>query len=485
MARDKVILKKPVPYDAIVRMSLVEGLRALASGDVSSLAYCEAALAQAAKFESYNIFTQVSFTCVRNAAAAIDASRNANAIVGALQGVPYALKDSIDMVEYYTMCGHPSLQTFQPLVDADLVRRYKEANGVCLGKTQLAPLSLWWTTENPITGSTGNPFNKAYKTGGSSGGSGAAVAARIVPFAVGEDTVGSVRVPAAMNGVQGFRPTTGRWPTAGTMPVGFSDTLGPLARSVADIKLLDSLSAVDCPENAPGAISLTSIRFGYQRNGFLQGLHPWVEVNFEETLRALSGAGATLVELDDLPAATGPQTAGQLLTSDFPGAVARYFNRHQVYDCSIFALLNELHVQFLKEFNLRLLDRSITGEGYFDLVIRLMNDRQRYNALMSANEIDALLYPTTKAPNTPNDGAEVMVIEGPLGKEISEFSYGANTGFAPAMRTPSISLFSGMDPAGLPLSVTLDGYSHQDRRLLDIAEVVEDVLPHVPEPKVL
>lgn len=469
-------------HDAIVRMTLVEGINALASGEVSSQDYCTAALAQAAKFESYNIFTQVSPTYVRDAAASVDASRQEGKTVGALQGVPYALKDSIDMVEYYTRSGHPSLQTFEPLVDADLVKLYKTADGVCIGKTQIAPLSLWWTTENPLTGDTGNPFDKAYKTGGSSGGSGAAVAARIVPFAVAEDTSGSVRVPAALNGVQGFRPTTGRWPTAGTMPVGFTDTLGPIARTLADIKLLDALSAADRPENLPGTVSLRSVRIGYQKSGFCKDLHPWVEENFEQALQLMSRTGATVVEVKDLPW-EATRFAGQMLMADFPGAVARYFNRHRVYDRSIFGLLHELHVDVLKKINLKLLDQATTGEGYFALVEQLMNARRQYRELMSANRIDALIYPTTKAPNTPNDGAEMRVATGPRGEQISEFSYGSNMGFAPSMKIPSIALFSGIDRAGLPLSITVDGYSDQDRRLLDIAEAIETVFPPVLEPK--
>jgi len=472
-----------LPHETIVRMSLVDGLKALASGRVSSQDYCMAALAQAVKFKSYNIFTQISSTYVSDAAAAVDASRKKGQVVGPLQGVPYALKDSIDMVEYYTTSGHPALQTFEPLVDADLVKLYRNANGICIGKTQLAPLSLWYTTENPLTGDTGNPFNKSYKTGGSSGGSGAAVAARIVPFAVAEDTLGSVRVPAALNGVQGFRPTTGRWPTAGTMPVGFTDTLGPIARTLGDIKLLDTLSAVDHPENSPSAASLRDVRLGYQKSGFLQDLHPWVEDNLEQTMRMLSRAGATLVEIKDLPVAASSEVVGQMLMADFPGSVARYFNRHRVYDRSIFGLLHELHVDVLKKTNLQYLNRAVTGEGYIELVTRLLEDRHLYRQLMTDNRIDALLYPTTKVPNTPNDGAETLIAKGPQGEQIAEYSYGVNMPFASAMKSPSVALFAGMDRAGLPLSITLDGYSDRDRHLLDIAEAVEKVLPPVAEPK--
>jgi len=469
--------------DEIIRMNLIEGLDALKSGKISSVEYNTAALKQAAKFKKYNIFTQISPFYVQTRAASIDKKRKEGKKVGALQGAPYALKDSVDMVEYYTISGHPSLKTFEPKVDADLVKIYKEADAVCIGKTQIPALSLWWTTENPMTGDTGNPFNMAYKTGGSSGGSGASVAARIVPFAVAEDTAGSVRVPAAMNGVQGLRPTTGRWPTAGTMPIGFSDTLGVITRSVADIKLLDTICANDHPENKPSQVDLSQIMIGYQKSGFFEGLHPWVQENVDQTMNKLSKAGATLVEIKGLPAEESYQIALGITLADFPGAVARYFNRHGVYDKSGFGLMHELHMDLFKKVWLPDMNNSAYGEDYFKLVEKLMEIRKAYNKIMTENKIDVLLYPSTKVPNTPNDGGDIIEAEGPLGNMLSEFQIGANMFFAPAQKTPSISMFSGLDKSGLPLSVTFDGYSGQDRKLLDIAEVIEKVLPPLAEPK--
>lgn len=471
--------------ERMIRMSLVEGVDALRAGKVSSVDYCMAALAQASTFKDYNIFTQVSFVHVQSAATAIDKKRKEGKPVGALQGVPYALKDSVDMVEYYTISGHPSLKTFEPKMDADLVQIYRHADAVCIGKTQIPALSLWWTTENPMTGDTGNPFNKVYKTGGSSGGSGAAVAARIVPFAVAEDTGGSIRVPAAFNGVQGFRPTTGRWPTAGTMPIGFSDTLGPIARSVADIKRLDAISAIDHPQHTPTQVDVKRLRVGYQKAGFFDELHPWVQRNIDATMNTLSRSGVTLVEVTGLPAQENFDLAIGILLADFAGSVARYFNRHSVYDKSAFGLMHELHMDAFKKIWLPGMDSSATGEEYFKLVTQLMRLRDAYRKVMTENRLDALLYPTTKVPNTPNDGGDVIAGKGPLGQTLAETQIGANMLFAPAQKTPSISMFSGLDPAGLPLSVTLDGYSGEDRKLLDIAEAIERVLPPLLEPKMI
>jgi mandelamide amidase len=473
-----------MPHEKIIRMDLIEGIKALESGKVSSVEYCMASLAQAKKFEKYNIFTQMSSLYVQNTATAIDEKRKSGKAVGALHGAPYALKDTVDMVEFYTISGHPSLKTFEPSLDADLVKIYKGADAVCIGKTQVPVLSFWWTTENPMTGDTGNPFNIAYKTGGSSGGSGAAVAARIVPFAVAEDTGGSVRVPAALNGVQGLRPTTGRWPTAGTMPIGFSDTLGPIARSVADIKLLDTICAVDHPENQPGQVDAKQLRIGHQESWFYQDLHPWVQENVEQTRKALTDAGATLVEISGLPAERCHQNLIALVLADFPGAVARYFNRHRVYDRSGFGLMHELHMDSLKKIWLPGLDASVFGEDYFGVVEQVLDDRKTYNKIMTENKIDVLMYPSSKIPNTPNDG-DALAAKGPLGEMLPETQFGANMLFAPVQRTPSVSMFSGLDKAGLPLSMTFDGFSGQDRRLLDIAEAIEKVLPALAEPKTI
>ena len=470
-------------HDAIVRLSLTDGVEALRSGTISSTDYCMAAMEQAAKFKDHNIFTQMSPSYVQSTAAAVDGRRKDGDAIGQLQGIPYALKDSVDMVEYYTIAGHPSLKTFEPTMDADLVKIYKEADAICIGKTQIPALSLWWTTENPMTGDTGNPFNRAYKTGGSSGGSGAAVAARIVPFAVAEDTGGSVRVPAGVNGVQGLRPTTGRWPSAGAMPIGFSDTLGPIARSVADIKLLDTLCAVDHPENAASRVNLKNMRVGYQREGFFDELHPWVQENAERSMSVLSAAGATLVKVEGLPFAETSELAIQILLADMPESMAHYFNRHRVYDRSAFGLMHELHMDGLKKAWLPGMNSAPTGEAYFELVEKLMVARDACEKVMGDNNLDVLFYPTTKVPNTPNDGGNVMAGPGPLGEVIPELQIGANMVFAPAMRTPSISLYSGMDTAGLPLSITLDGFSGEDRKLLDIAEAIEKVMPPLAEPK--
>lgn len=470
-------------HDEIIRMSVTQGVDALASGRLSAAAYCEAAVAQAEKFRLYNIFSQIAPDYAREAAGTVDARRSRGAGIGALQGLPYALKDSVDMIEFYTIAGHPSMKSFRPSKDAELVTALREADAVCIGKTQIPPLSMWWTTENPMTGDTGNPFNQAYKTGGSSGGSGAAVAARIVPFAIAEDTGGSVRIPAAVNGVLGLRPTTGRWPTTGAVPIGFSDTLGPIARTVADIRLLDALLATDGPQPAARPVNVGDLHIGYQVQDFLTGLHPWVEDNFNTTMETLSKAGATFVELHGIEGAKMYDLAIALLLGEFPEAMARYFQRHGVFDRSAFGLLHDLPDSAIKRSWVEPTVNAPTGENRFSLVRQLLALRAAATNVIESSGIDAFMYPSTKIPNTRNDGPVAIEQAGPLGRTLSEFQIGSNMFFAPAMKTPSMAMFSGMDPDGLPLSVTLDAGSGADRRLLDIADALEKVLPALEEPE--
>lgn len=284
---------------------------------------------------------------------------------------------------------------------------------------------------------------------------------------------------------QSSKPTyaSGRWPSAGAMPIGFSDTLGPIARSVADIKLLDTLCAVDHPANVASRININDVRIGYQEYGFFDDLHPWVQENAEHTMNALTAAGATLVGLKGLPYAETSELAIPMLLADFPAAIAHYFNRHGIYDRSAFALMHEMHIEALKEAWLPGIDAAATGEDYFELVEKLLAARDAHEKVMRDNNIDVLLYPSTKVPNTPNDGGNVMASTGPLGNELSELLIGANMMYSPSMRAPSISLFSGMDSAGLPLSATFDALSGDDRKLLDVAEAIEKVLPRLVERK--
>jgi Asp-tRNA(Asn)/Glu-tRNA(Gln) amidotransferase A subunit family amidase len=176
------------------------------------------------------------------------------------------------------------------------------------------------------------------------------------------------------------------------------------------------------------------------------------------------------------PSSTWPEVAETVIKA---GEVARI-----MIEASGFGLMHTLHMDAFKKVWLPGMNHAATGESYFKLVQQLMELRKTYGKVMTDNRIDVLLYPSTKVPNTPNDG-DAIAGKGPLGNILPETLIGANMLFAPAQMTPSVSLYSGMDKAGLPLSVTIDGYSGEDRKLLDVAEAIEKVLPPVAEPKTI
>ena len=158
-----------------------------------------------------------------------------------LHGVPIALKDNINTAAFPTTAGTPALRRHRPKANAPVAQALIDAGAIVFGKTGLHELAFGITSNNPGFGAIHNPFDPKHVPGGSSGGSGAVVGARVVPASIGTDTGGSVRVPAAFCGVQGFRPTVRRWPQAGIVPISSTrDTAGPLARNAADLAAIDA-----------------------------------------------------------------------------------------------------------------------------------------------------------------------------------------------------------------------------------------------------
>jgi Asp-tRNA(Asn)/Glu-tRNA(Gln) amidotransferase A subunit family amidase len=207
---------------------------ALRAGETTARALAEAALA-AAERQPFNAFTLVDHEGARAAADAVDARLAAGEDPGPLAGVPIAVKDLLDQAGRVTTCGS-SFLTGAARSTAPAVARLADAGAVIIGRTGLHEFAYGFSSENPWWGPVRNPWDPATSPGGSSGGSAAAVAAGIVAIAIGTDTGGSIRVPAALCGCAGLKVTHGRVPTTGVFPLVASlDTVGPIARSVADL----------------------------------------------------------------------------------------------------------------------------------------------------------------------------------------------------------------------------------------------------------
>ena len=196
-------------------LGVVEAATAVRSGEVTAEALAAALLQRAKAMNALNAFVNLDEATVLDAARAADLHRGLGKALGPLHGVPIALKDNINTAAFPTTAGTPGLRWHRPKANAPVAQALVEAGAIVFGKVGMHELAYGITSNNAGFGAIHNPFDPKHVPGGSSGGSGAAVGARIVPASIGSDTGGSVRVPAAFCGVLGFRPTVLRWPQAG------------------------------------------------------------------------------------------------------------------------------------------------------------------------------------------------------------------------------------------------------------------------------
>src|ERR1700724_1976362 len=278
-------------------LSACDAVRRMVRGELTAEHYAGALLARCESQRALNAFITLEPERVLEAARARDQERRSGAKLGPLFGLPIPVKDSVNTRDYPTTGGTPALRHFRPAQDAPVVASLKGAGAIVLGKTNLHELSFGWTTNNLAFGAVHNPYDDKRIPGGSSGGTAAAIAARLAPLGVAEDTEGSIRVPAAFCGIAGFRPTTGRYSTRGCVPISpLFDQVGPHARSVADLALFDSVVANDWQKL--GAAPLAGLRLGVVRDYWFTDLDPEVERLTELALARLKEAGGQVIDTE-------------------------------------------------------------------------------------------------------------------------------------------------------------------------------------------
>jgi len=252
----------------LTELSVTDAAQLIRAGKVSSVELTEAYLARADRNKHLNAFITLDRNKALAAAAQADAARAAGSGKGALQGVPLVIKDNIHVAGMPNTAGTPALRNFVPTTNAPVVQKLIDAGAIVLGKTNMHELAFGisgyneaFSQEEPI--GVRNPYDRNRFAGGSSSGTGAAVGGRLAPGGLGTDTGGSVRVPAAVNGIAGLRPTIGRYSGEGITPISYTrDTAGPLAQTVADVALLD---AVITGEKPVGMAKLKGVRLGVYR----------------------------------------------------------------------------------------------------------------------------------------------------------------------------------------------------------------------------
>jgi aspartyl-tRNA(Asn)/glutamyl-tRNA(Gln) amidotransferase subunit A len=287
-----------------MHLDLTAQAQALARNETTSVALTEALLAAiAARNAQLGAFLHVDAEGARHAAAASDARRAAGQLRGALDGLSVAYKDNIDVAGMPTTAGMATRRGRIAGGDAFVVQRLRAAGMVILGKLNLHEAALGATSDNPHFGRCENPLRTGFTPGGSSGGSAAAVAAGLCALALGSDTMGSVRIPAAYCGVVGFKPSWGRVSTAGSVACCHAlDHIGPLVRSQRDLALvMPVLDAFDarCADARRFAAqpAVPHPRFVAAADIEALGVEPAVAAAYHRALQALRDGGATVSDI--------------------------------------------------------------------------------------------------------------------------------------------------------------------------------------------
>ena len=395
-----------------------------------------------------------------------------------LLGILIALKDNIEAVGLGCGAGTASLAGKQPKADAELVTRLRSAGAVIAGKVGMHELALGITSNNAVTGSVRNPWDPTRIPGGSSGGSGAAVGGRLVQASIGTDTGGSVRVPAALCGVTGFRPTVGRVPGQGIAPISVTrDTAGPLAHSVADCALIN-----DVLTNTPTTrqvIELKGLRLGVPRTPFWSNLEPNLARVAEVALDLLRDAGVELVDID-LP------TVFELNSvTSFPIALYEFVRDMRLYlqersrGVSLEQMIDEVASPDVRGAVGTLLSGGgIPEEVYQNALASRKQLQTLYEQTFVRYRIEALVFPTT--PRTAALIGEDSTVELNGQQEPVFGTFIRNTDPGSNASLPGVTLPIGLANS-LPVGLALDGPFNSDRRLLSIASAIEAVLPLVPQ----
>lgn len=402
-----------------------------------------------------------------------------------LAGVPVVLKDNLCTRGLQTTCGSRILEHFVPPYDATVVERLREAGAVVLAKANMDEFAMGSSTEFSAFGPTRNPWDLARVPGGSSGGSAAAVAADLAPVALGSDTGGSVRQPAAFCGVYGFKPTYGRVSRYGLVACASSlDQVGPFARTVEDLALLsdvicgydprDSTSLKHEPRFAQALEQRQPLTVGIVRESVQAGNSPGVLAALENFRRTLEGAGMRFVEVSIPSLEYALATYYIAMTAEVSSNLARYDGtlyglRVPGRDVSD-TMMKTRAAGFGPEARRRILMGTFAlSSGYYDAYYgKALKARARIKADFDRAfaRADVLLTPTSPFP--------AFQLGSKTGDPLSMYLSDIDTVALNLVGVPGLSLPAGFEE-GLPVGMQLIGQPLQDERLFSLAQHFEQL----------
>ena len=447
----------------------------LAAGETSSQALVEQSLAAVTKQLALNAFISVDKAGARQRAKQLDALRQQGHLLGPLHGIPIAVKDNIHVAGLPNSAGTAMLKHFTPGQDATVIQRLKAAGAIILGKNNMHELAYGITSDNGFFGAVGNAHNADYIAGGSSGGTAVAVAAGMVSLGLGTDTGGSSRIPAALNGIVGFRPTVGRYPAQGLTRISHTrDTAGPIAHSVADVALLDSVLSGE-PLSTHN-VALSGLRLGVPRRYFYHNLEPAVAEHTERLLRALTRAGVELVEEDiEGLAALNDRVGLPIVLFESSQLLASYIDKH-LPGQTVQSLLAAVASPDVSALLGDAIDGVIT-ESVYRVVMENHRPQlqQLYRDYFKQHRLDAIIFPTTPLTARPIAGSlETVTLNG---EQVPTFpTYIRNTDPSSNAGIPGLTLPVGKTADGMPIGIEIDGPEATDQRLLAIGAAIERLI---------
>ena len=457
------------------------------SGRSSSAAIVNDLLARARQFAYLNAFITLDSVGATAHARNLDDMQASGESRGLLHGIPLVVKDNIHVAGLPNTAGTPALRNFIPSASNEVVARLEAAGAIILGKTNLHELAFGVTSNNFAFGAVGNPFGSSLVAGGSSGGTASAISAGLAPAGLGTDTGGSVRIPAALTGIVGFRPSSGRYPSTAVTPISHTrDTIGLMSRTVADLIALDDVIAQD--EHAVAPIPPGEIRLGVPRSFYYHNLDRETAAVIEAVLVQLAKAHVQLIytEIPDMEELIGKSSfpiAFYEVRRDLPAYLAAFATGISFAELSAAVASPDVRGIFQA-----MAGADVVGEeGYAAALHAREQLRKNFHEYFVTQQLDGIIFPTTLLPARPIEGSlDTVELNG---KQVPTFPiYSHNTDSASIIGQPGISLPVGLTAAGLPVGMEIDGPEQSDRRLLAVAKTLENIInfrarPTKPEPE--
>jgi aspartyl-tRNA(Asn)/glutamyl-tRNA(Gln) amidotransferase subunit A len=388
---------------------------------------------------------------------------------GPLHGIPISLKDNIHTAGIRTTAGSAVLRDFVPAENAPVVTRLLQAGAVILGKTNMHEFAYGVTTNNPHFGPVHNPWDVSRISGGSSGGSAAALAAGLCYASIGTDTGGSIRIPAALCGVTGLKPTRDLIDARGVIPLSTTlDCVGPMARTVEDTAILfEALASgakkVKSLSRKSSRSNLSKLRLGLPRDFFFDVLSDEVQKLFEDALRSLRHAGAKIVKVS-IPSLLETETAGNRIG----WAEATHFHQKSGWFPGRSAEYGE-DVRWRLEAGTK-----VSAADYLEALDSREKFIAQLSSTMESSRLDTLVVPTVPiaAPLIGEEKTRVGQAEHATRALLLRLNRPANLAGVPAISVPC-----GFTPAGLPVGLQLIASANAESVLLRIAAAFQRVHP--------